>query len=250
MADLDSILQPENLDDDKPKRKKTPKSNPERDKIKSRLNDLKEQLKADPVRLDTNELTPAVGDFPEPPMAKYIDYDVERKNHKEFAIQVINNIVGTYIHSEKLLNSPRLKDLKQDDQEKYTRILLMLGISEGNLLKLQESIDGGDMSKEMFDSVNKAQQELRANIKAKDEHLKKCDVYWNEYAERFGLENEEEKIVQESTEQDVESKRVIVDMSNLTNLIHDKMDEKKKDDMIAKDKDKKDQAEKKKKEEN
>lgn len=220
MVDLDSILQPDNSDDKKN----------ERNKIKSRLNDLKEQLKADPVLLNTDELTPAIGDFPETSQAKYIDYDSERNNYKIFASNVITNIVKTYIHSEKLLESPRLKDLKADDIEKYTRILLMLNISEANLLKLQESIDGGDMSKEMFDSVVKAQQDLRANMKSKDDHLKNCEIYWKNYAEMFGLENEEEKIIQANNkEDDTDTKRVIVDMSNLTNLIHQTMEEKTKE---------------------
>ena len=45
---------------------------------------------------------------------------------------------------------------------------------------------------------------------------------------------EEEKIVQESSSSDEnENKRVIVDMSKLTNIIHDKMDQKKKEDIEA-----------------
>lgn len=35
--------------------------------------------------------------------------------------------------------------------------------------------------KEMFDSVNKAQQEYRANMTAFDQHIAKCGKYWKEY---------------------------------------------------------------------
>lgn len=38
---------------------------------------------------------------------------MKKKNHKEYAEQAITNIITTYIKSVKLLESPRLKDLKQ-----------------------------------------------------------------------------------------------------------------------------------------
>lgn len=232
MANINDL---DNLLDSEPPIKKRPKKQTQKEKTKSLLNDLKEQLMADPVNINISELTPVADDFPKPINENYINYNDIKKNYKTFANQVIDNIVNTYIHSEKLLNSPRLKDLKQDDKSKFVRILLMLDIAENNMIKLQEFIDGGDMSKEMFDSVNKAQQELRANMKAKDGHLKQCEIYWKNYAELFGLENEEEKIVQEASNKDEDKKRIIVDMSNLTNLINDTMNEKKKTDIEKKD---------------
>jgi hypothetical protein len=227
MPNIDDILKPDNLNNSKKSALDT---------TKSKLANLKELIKSDPVQLNTNDLFPKIGDFPDNSNSiKYIDYIDEMKNHKEFAEQSVNNIVLTYVKSLSLLDSPRLKDLKQNDILKYSRILLMLSISESNLLRLQESIDGGDMSKEMFDSVNKAQQELRANMKVLDEHLNKCESYWKIYAELYGFENEEEKIVKQTEEKiDDADKRVIVDMSKLTDLIHAKQEQLKKEEETKK----------------
>lgn len=238
MANIDGLLEPDNLNDDKKSEKKSNKiKKSSTSATQSRLADLKELMKADPVQLDTDNLLPSRNDFPESENIKYIDYDQEKKNHHEFANQAIGNIIKTYIKSENLLDSPRLKDLKQNDVLKYSRLLLMLSISESNMIRLQESIDGGDMSKEMFDSINKAQQEVRSNIKAVDEHLNKCENYWKNYSEMFGFENEEEKIVQETSIKDNgedENKRVIVDMSKLTNIIHERQEQIKKEEEAKK----------------
>lgn len=200
------------------------------DSTKNRLDGLKEMLKADPIQLNTDSLQANPADFPASQLTKYIDYVQEKKNHTEFALQVITNIIGTYIKSKKLLDSPRLKDLKQKDVIKYSRLLLLVQIAEENLIKLQESIDGGDMSKEMFDSVNKAQKEMRDNMDAEEKHLDKCEQYWSNYALTYGLENSEEKILQESELKDnPDKKTTIVDMSKLAELIQDKIkDEKEK----------------------
>lgn len=206
------------------------------DNTKSRLKDLKDLMSSDPVQLDTKDLIPDTifskidKNDESVNVIKYIDYDDVKQNHKEFAEQSITNIITTYIKSEKLLDSPRLKDLKQTDILKYIRLLLMLTISESNLIKLQEFIDCGDMSKEMFDSVNKAQQELRSNMKALDEHLNKCETYWKNYSIQYGFENDEEKIVQESEiDNNTEEKLTIIDMSKLTDIINERQDEMKKE---------------------
>lgn len=220
--DLDDILKPDNLNDKEPEKEK------KKNAVKSRLDDLKEMLKSDPVQLDTSDLLANTDAFPTSQQAKYIDYDEEKKNHKEYAEQAITNIITTYIKSVKLLESPRLKDLKQNDVMKYSRLLLLLQISEANLIRLQESIDGGDMMKEMFDSVNKAQQEYRANMTAFDQHIAKCEKYWKEYADIYGFENEEEKIVQETEEKsETEEKHTIIDMSKLTEIIHQRFEDEK-----------------------
>jgi len=212
---LDALLQPDN---DKGKQKKD-------DSTKNRLNNLKELLKADPIQLNTDNLQANPGDFPTSQQVKYIDYIVEKKNHKEFAEQVISNIIETYIKFEL---SPRQKDLKQKDILKYSRLLLLAQISEDNLIRLQESIDGGDMSKDMFDSVNKAQKEVRDNMDAEEKHLDKCDKYWKMYSEDYGIENTEEKILQENEIKDDSAKKhVIIDMTKLSELIQDNLQKEK-----------------------
>ena len=224
---LDNLLQPDNANDDAGKKpSKT-------DATKNRLAGLKELLKADPVQLDTDNILANTGDFPASQQAKYIDYVEEKKNHTAFALQAISNIIETYVKSKQLLDSPRLKDLKQKDVIKYSRLLLLVQISEDNLIKLQESIDGGDMSKEMFDSVNKSQKEMRDNMDAEEKHLDKCEKYWSNYATIYGLENSEEKIVHEAeAKDDTTVKRTIIDMSKLSEMIQDNLQKEKEKNRI------------------
>jgi len=220
---IENILSPENDGDDKTEKKKVKDNS-----TQNRLDGLKAMLIADPVQLDTNNILANTADFPAPQQAKYIDYMKEKKSHMAFSLQVITNIIENYVKSKQLLESPRLKDLKQKDVIKYSRLLLLVQISEDNLIKLQESIDGGDMSKEMFDSVNKAQKEMRDNMDAEEKHLDKCEKYWTAYATMYGFENTEEKIVQESeTKDDTVKKHVILDMSKLSEIIQDNLQKEK-----------------------
>jgi hypothetical protein len=196
-------------------------NNKDKNNIKNKLADLKEQLKSDPVQLDTADLMAGDNVFPViNDGVKYIDYVSEKLQHTAYATQVTNNIIRNYVKSPELLQSPRLNDLKQNDIIKLSQILLMLSITESNLIKLQEFIDSGDVSKEMFDAVNRTQQELRANMKIKDEHLKACENYWSNYANEFGLENEEEQIVAK-TIVDTDEKTTIIDLSRLNEIVND-----------------------------
>jgi len=207
---------------------------------KDRLKNLQEMIISDPIKLDTTNLhldpteLPGIEDT-----KKYVDYTQSKKNNNEFAHQVITNIIETYIKSKKLLDSPRLKDLKQNDIKKYAYLLLMTDIAEANLIQLQEFIDGGDMSKDMFMSVNSASKELRECINGTEKHLDKCEKYWKDYASNYGLENDEEKIVQETeVKEDDSKKRSIINMSDLISNIHAKVEEKKlqdKEDNMRKD---------------
>lgn len=196
--------------------------------MKSRLKDLKEQLKSDDIQLNTEDLYASPDEFPTSPnndsdeyAEKYIDYVAEQKKHTEFATQVINNIVTTYVKSPELLNSNRLRDLKQQDILDYSFILLMINIANKNLIKLQELIDSGDMSKEAFDSVTKAAKELRDNMKLKTEHLTKCEKYWDNYSSTYGLGNEEQKIATRVTDKNKENetKTTIVNPQELIEII-------------------------------
>lgn len=198
----------------------------DKDKLKSRLKDLKEQLKSDDVQLNTDELYASNDEFPNNHSdEKYIDYVEEGEQHNLFATQVIENIVRTYVKNEKLLDSNRLKDLKQQDILDYANILLLISLAKSNLIKLQESIDSGDMSKEAFDSVNKAAKELRDNMKMKSELLTSCEKYWSNYSEKYGFENEEEKIASESKDTTNEKSTKIVDTNDLIETIRQQQDE-------------------------
>lgn len=188
---------------------------------KKRLDDLKSMLESDPIDFNSDNHDAFDADFPtNSNNIKYIDYSEEKKNHKEFSEQVISNIITNYVKSEKLLASPRLKDLKQKDIMKYSQLLLLNNIAESNLIKIQESIDCGDMSKDMFTMVNQTQKELREIMTDIDKHLDKCEKYWEKFSEQYGLEIEEEKIVQETeTKEDNTIKRTIIDMSKLSESV-------------------------------
>ena len=200
---------------------------------KNRLRDLKEQLKSDELQLNTEDLYASPDEFPNndnEDNEKYIDYTEEQKGHTEFATQVINNIVNTYVKSKELLNSNRLKDLKQQDILDYSFILLMINIANKNLILLQESIDTGDMSKEAFDSVQKAAKELRDNMKMKSEHLTKCEKYWDNYSSTYGLGNEEQKIATEVSKENKknEVKTTIINQSDLIETIQKQQEQMKR----------------------
>src|SRR5690606_5681540 len=133
---------------------------------KSRLESLKEILKADSVQFNATEILADPDDFPHSNRfeSRNTDYSVKDQENKSIATSVISNIIITYIKSDEILESPRVKDLRNNQIDEYTDMLLLRQITKSNLVKLQENIDIGDMSKEMYDSVNAAQKELRANI--------------------------------------------------------------------------------------
>lgn len=200
---------------------------------KNRLRDLKEQLQSDELQLNTEELYASPDEFPnndDVDTEKYIDYTKKQEEHLIFATQVIDNIVNTYVKSKALLNSNRLKDLKQQDILDYSFILLMINIANKNLIKLQESIDSGDMSKEAFDSVQKAAKELRDNMKMKSDHLSKCEKYWDNYSSNYGLGNEEQKIATEVSKENSknEVKTTIINQSDLIETIQKQQEEMKR----------------------
>lgn len=200
--------------------------------LKDKLESLKDINNANHVEIDTSQLYAEKDEFPTGRDSiesveddeRYIDYDQQKENFKNIATQTVDNIIKTYIKNDKLLNSSRLKDLKNYDIVKYSRLLLLADNTERNMLMIQESIDLGDLSKEMFDSVNKTQNELRKNMDELDKHLSKMEDYWKEYASKYGYENEEEKIVNEDTTTKDDS-NIIVDQTSLIENIHKKIND-------------------------
>jgi len=195
---------------------------------KKQLSDLKAMLDSG-KQLDTSDLIADNDLFndrknkddnnDDQPVQKYIDYDSVKLELNSESTRIITNIIHNYIKNKKLLSSNRLKDLKMNDIKKLTRILLLIYISENNLIRLQEFIDMGDISKETFDSVNKVQNELRANMKMKDEHLKHCEEYWEYFADVYGLKSLEEEVM--SSNEDKEESKTIIDISSLNKIIKD-----------------------------
>jgi hypothetical protein len=162
--------------------------------------------------------------------AVYIDYDSERKNHKQFAIQLISNIITNYVKSIELLDSPRLKDVKQQHILKLSELYLLVSISEKNLIMLQEGIDRGDLSKDMFNLVDDAQSRMLDNIDQRDKHIEKCESYWKVFANSYSLEINEESIIQKQQEAIKDDKKLIVtNLSDLNSIIAAKMQDMKKE---------------------
>lgn len=229
MADINEILQPDNLFNDKPKGDSNEKLD-----TKARLESLKEMMKSDPINLDTSNMLLNTDSLPSSQNIKYVDYTEEKKNHTAFATQCVNNIVSTYVRQPEKLG-PRIKDLIQDYIVKYGRLLLLIEVSERNLITLQEGIDSGDMSTDMFMNCEKAQNRVILNMDAADKHIKECEKYWAAYAETHGMEDEETKIIQEADDKNEDIKKhAVVDMVTIIEQIRQTNNEKNDKDKAAK----------------
>lgn len=211
MTSIDDILGPED---------NTPKENKTKNPTKERLKSLKEMLDSDPIKLDTDNMLLDPNMMPQSQNIKVIDYQGEEKiKHRVYAERIITNIVKTYIKSPKLLQSPRLIDLVDLQVIEYARLLLMTDIAERNMITLQEAIDSGDMSTEVFDSNMRAQQTLSSHETKSKKLIADCERYWTTYAEQYGMENEETKIVQETEVKTDEKNRMIMNATDIIERI-------------------------------
>lgn len=214
MPTIEEILGPdEESGNDESQNKKT---NP----TKERLQSLKEMLDSDPVKINTDNLMLNPADMPQSQNIKVIDYQGEEKTRiREYAQRIITNIVKTYIKSPKLLGSPRLIDLVDQQVTKYARLLLLTEMAERNLITLQEAIDSGDMSTEVFETNMRAQTSLSTHESNCEKHIGMCEKYWATYADQYGMENEETKIVQETEVKTDEKNRMILNATDIIERI-------------------------------
>jgi len=208
MPSIEEILGPE---DTEPIKKQNP--------TKERLQSLKELLDSDPVKINTDNMLLNPADMPQSQNIKVIDYADEKQKLNEYAQRVITNIVKTYIKSPKLLQSPRLIDLVEQQVIKYCRLLLLTEIAERNLIVLQEAIDSGDMSTEVFETNMRAQTSLSTHELNCEKHTAMCERYWASYADQYGMENEETKIVQETEVKTDEKNRMILNATDIIERI-------------------------------
>lgn len=211
MPTIDEVLGPEETGSDESQKKKNP--------TKERLQSLKEMLDSDPVKINTDNLLLNPLDMPASQNIKVIDYIDEKVKHHEYASRVITNIVKTFIKSPKLLESPRLIDLVDQQIVKYARLLLLTDMSERNLITLQEAIDSGDMSTEVFETNMRAQSSVSTHESNCDKHITMCEKYWATYADQYGMENEETKIVQETEVKTDEKNRMILNATDIIERI-------------------------------
>jgi hypothetical protein len=214
--DLEDILGPE-----KPNSKKEDKAATDK-----RLNSLKELLKSDNTEFNADNHMVKNNDLPASQNVAYIDYAKKEEEHRLYASEVINGFITNYIKSEELLNSVKLNSIKNQHIDELSDLELMLRNTKRNLIMVQEAVDGGDMSIEMFKLVIETTKELGARVDARSKHVKNCDAYWEKYAAMFGLENKEEKIIRTNeTSPDDKNKTVIIDPTALNALIEAKVKE-------------------------
>jgi hypothetical protein len=216
--ELDNIFDPENL---KPKQKKDDKEMTEK-----RLNSLRELLKSDNTDFNADNHMIKNSDLPASENIAYIDYAQKEIEYNIAASEIINGFITNYVKSDELLNSVKLKSIRNQHIEKLANLQLLVGNIKRNLIMIQEAIDGGDMSIEMFKLSIDQTRELGSRIEAISKHIESCDTYWEKYASTFGLENKEEKIIREKEiSSDDSSKTIVIDTTALNTLIDQKIKE-------------------------
>ena len=197
---------------------------------KAKLDSLKAQLLSSTVDFDPKNHIANTDDFPSSQNIKVVDYNQKKIEYKEKATKVLTNIIINYIKDKNLLLSPRLADLKEQHIEKLAEWYLLVNIAESNVIMIQESIDGGDMGKDQLSAVNSAQKEMRDNINGRDKHIEKCEDYWENYSNVYGLENQEEKMILETGEKiDDNKKTIITNQTEINNMIQDRLNQIKKE---------------------
>ncbi len=96
------------------------------------------------------------------------------------------------------------------------------------------------MSSDMFKFAKEFMVEKRNNIEARSKHLDKCEIYWENYAAIYGLESKDDEIVRKTeTKEETDEKVQVMDITQLNNLIDDRLKEK-KDQKDKRDKDQRD----------
>lgn len=223
---IDDIIGEIPSNNDVPKKKK--------DNTKLRLDSLKDLLKSDTVDFNTNDHLPKFGDFPISTNLKVIDYDDEDKKDLAKAEETIGAIISNYISNNKIKQLDKVKGVIRSHITKLADIELLVRNSKRNMILLQEAIDVGDLSKDMFDGVYKFQGEMRTNIEARSKHIDKCEIYWENYSKQFGLENKEEEVIRTTElKEDEKEKTNIFSITDLNRIIEEKMkSEKEKNDRI------------------
>lgn len=225
--EIDNALQPDNL-------------NSKKDKLNTeqRLKSLKELLNSDDVQFKPDQYKVKDGDFPATQNIQYIDYEQKDKEHRSYAEGIISGFIMNYVKSEELLNSVKLNNVKNQHIDKLANLKLLVDNTKRNLIMIQEAIDGGDMSVEMFKLSIDQTKELGSRIEAMGKHIESCENYWEKYAANYGLENKEAQIIQskEISSEDNKNNTMIIDPNQLNKVIEQKIAEaeKKKEDLKKK----------------
>lgn len=189
-----------------------------------RMESLRSLLKADPIKFPVQNHIALETDFPPSQHIKSIDHTEEKLGHTQYATIAVEGFIDNYIKDKKLLTSSRLQKMKQKHIEDIAELQYIVKNTERNLISIQESIDAGDVSIEMFKLSREISSDLRASIKDRSIFYDKCELYWQEYADRYGLTSEEEDIIKAGDTS--ESKTMILDQSALNAAIEKQLAEK------------------------
>jgi len=226
MSDIDDIIQPDNLDDkgnidSKPRGTKIGKNN---NNTLNKLDSLRFLLQEDDVKFNANDHLPQPGDFPVSQNIKLVDYNAEDIICLEEATGVIDSIILNYIKSDSLLNSDKVMKIKNNHIKTLAELDGLVKSCKTYKIMIQEGIDAGDMSPEMFKMHKEYSMDMRAGIDARSKHIEKCEIYWKNYALMYGLENKEEEIIRKTeSKEDEGPKKTITDITSLNELIEKKM---------------------------
>jgi len=186
---------------------------------------LRSLLQSDPIKFPITDHLANPDDFPSSIGAKSVDHIEEKLGHTSYATIVVEGFIDNYIKDPKLLNSPKLLKMKQKHIEDIAELQFIVKNTERNLISVQESIDAGDVSIEMFKLSREISADLRASIKDRSIFYDKSEQYWQEYADRYGLTSNEEEIIKQS-DANQESKTIILDQSILNKTIERQLAEK------------------------
>ena len=160
------------------------------------------------------------GDLPQASNIKIIDYELEFNKCIDYATINIDVIILNYIKSDNLLQSAKLNTIKEQHIIQLAELEDLVRKTNRNMIMIQEAIDAGDMSGDMFKFAKEFMVEKRNNIEARSKHLSKCEIYWKNYAEANGLESKDDEIVRKSeVKDDKEVKTSIMDISQLNDII-------------------------------
>ncbi len=187
--------------------------------IKNKLAELKDLLHSDPHTLNAADVAPNLDELPQSENIKYIDYDEVKKGHTEYATKLINSIVANYVSNEKLRATEKVEGIIAEHIKTLAEYERLVGNSERNLTTIQEAIDGGDMSKDMWGLARDYSMEMRNNIEARGKHITFCEKYWKDYALNHAQEVIEEKIVDENKALETDEQVVIIDTRSINDII-------------------------------
>jgi hypothetical protein len=155
------------------------------------LEDLLKQLdstsfKAADYMINKNEL---------PKFEPTKDYEQEIEvDYNEVCIKIVNNIASNYIMSDALLSTEKNIDMKNDQAKKLAEVQFLISMVKTNLIRVQEALDSGDISPDLFRINLSYIKEMRESMNERSNHIKTIEKYWSDRSDMLGIETTQEDI--------------------------------------------------------